>query len=107
VDFTYVVARLFSLAVGFLGSGVFVLARGKSYRRFLVIAPTLTVLADFVWMEDWSRARNFTAGFLLTDAARLVLYAIIVCSIGALPLLGLHWFVRAVKRNNRRLGKEG
>jgi hypothetical protein len=107
VDFTYIVALLFSLVVGFVGSVLFVLARGKYYWRFLVIAPTLTVIADFALMEDWSRASEFTAKFLLTDAALFALYAIVGCAVGALPVLGVHWFIRAVKRNNRRLEEEG
>ena len=107
MDFTYIVALLFSLTVGFVGSVLFVLASGKSYWRFFAIAPMLTVAADFALMEDWSRASEFTANFLLIDAALFALSAIVGCALGAFPVLGLHWFVRAVKRNNRRLEEDG
>lgn len=100
MDLTYIVAGLISVVVGFVGGGIFVLVQGQSYRRLLAAAVAVAVVADFVLLLDWSRVAEITPTFLLTDLAFFTLYALVGCSLGALPLLG-------GRRLYRRLRKSG
>jgi len=88
VDFTYLVAGLLSLLIGFVGAILFVLLRWQSYKRLLTITVLITLIADFALLLDWSRTDEMTADFLLIDLAFFAIYALIGCSITALVVLG-------------------
>jgi hypothetical protein len=102
MDFTYLVALVLSVIIGFAGALMFIAMRGQSYRRFAISVVFVIVAADFALLVDWSRANEFTASFLLTDAAFFVGYGIVGGLIGALPVLGLRAAYRRL--TTRRVG---
>lgn len=89
MDFTYLVALILSVVIGFAGALVFIAMRGRSYRRLVVSVLLVIVAADFALLLDWSRANEFTASILLADAAFFVGYGLVGGLIGALPVLSL------------------
>lgn len=89
MDFTYLVALLLSVVIGFTGALVFIAMRGRSYWRLAISVLLVTVTADFALLLDWSKADEFTASFLLTDAAFFVGCGLVGSLIGPLPVLGL------------------
>jgi hypothetical protein len=80
MDFTFLAAAFFSLLIGFIGTIIFVLTRGRSYLRLLFATVTTTVILDFALLLDWSRADEMTAEFLLTDFAFFMVYAVVGAS---------------------------
>ena len=89
MDFTYLVALVFSVVIGLVGALVFVAMRGGSYWRLASFVLLAAVAADFALLLDWSRANAFTGSLLLTDAAFFIAFGLVGGLIGALPVLGL------------------
>ncbi len=87
MDFTYIVAAIISFVVGIVGGGIFVLARGQSFRRLLAVTIPVAVLIDFALLLNWSRVDEMTTALFMTDLAFFMLYALVGCSLGALPFL--------------------
>jgi hypothetical protein len=102
IDFTYLVAILISLAVGFSGSLLFVISRGRSYWRLVVSTLIATVIADFSLLIDWSRSDEITASFLLTDAAFFTGYGLVACTLGTLPVVALRGVYRMAQARDAR-----
>jgi hypothetical protein len=97
MDFTYIAALCLSVVIGFASAVLFVALRGRSYWRLAIPALVVAVAADFALLLDWSRASEFPASLLLTDAAFFVGFGLIGCLIGALPVLGVRAAYRRFK----------
>jgi hypothetical protein len=97
MDFTYIVAGFISVVVGFIGAGLFLLMRGQSFRHLLAATVPVAIVIDFVLLLDWSRVEPMTTAFFLTDLAFFTIYALVGCSLGALPLLFARRLYRRLK----------
>ena len=102
MDFTYLVALVLSLAVGFVGSLLFVAVHGRSFRRLIAVTLAVSIIADFALLIDWSRSDEITAAFLLTDAAFFIVYGSVGCALGALPVLAIRRVYRAAAASDLR-----
>lgn len=100
MDFTYIVAGFISVVVGAVGGSLFLLVRGESYRRLLAATVPVAIVADFVLLLDWNRVEQMTTTFFLTDLAFFTLYALVGCSLGALPLLGARRLYRRLLKSD-------
>ncbi|MGV3554022.1 MAG: hypothetical protein ACO1OD_02075 [Croceibacterium sp.] len=97
MDFTYIIAGFISVVVGALGSGVFLLLRGESFWRLLAITVPIAIVVDFALLLDWSQIEPMTTAFFLTDLAFFSVYALIGCSLGALPFFGARKLCRVLR----------
>jgi hypothetical protein len=100
MDFTYYVAAVLSLVIGFVGAIIFVATRGRSYWQLLVTALAIALIADFALLLDWSHADQMTAGWLLTDLAFFAVYGVVGCSVGALPVLAVRRVIRSFQQRH-------
>lgn len=87
MDFTYIVAGFISVVVGAVGGSIFVMMQGQSYWRLLAGTVPVAIVVDFALLLDWSGVEPMTITFVLTDLAFFTVYALVGCSLGALPLL--------------------
>lgn len=99
MDFTYIVALMISVIVGFGIALVFITIKGQNLWKLFISAIIVAVIADFALLINWSHREEITAGFLLRDLAFFVSYGLIGCVVGALPVLGSRWLYRRFKRD--------
>ena len=69
MDFTYYVAFVLSVVVGFVAALIFIALKGRSYWRLALSSLLIAVLADFALLVDWRHTNEMTLAFLLTDVA--------------------------------------
>lgn len=98
MDFTYFVAGFIAVVVGAVSGSLFLLVRGESFWRLLAVMVTITVLVDFALLLDWSRVEHMTTALLLTDMGFFTVYALVGCSLGALPLLATRGVYRRCRK---------
>ncbi len=97
MDFTYLIAGFIGVVVGAIAGSLFLLMRGESFWRLLAVTVPISVVVDFALLLDWSRVEPMTTTFFLTDLAFFTVYALVGCSLGALPFLGARRLYRLLK----------
>jgi len=102
MDFTYLIALVFALLVGFAGSLLFLAIRGRAYWRLIASTLAVSVIADYALLIDWSRVDQYDTEFVLLDAAFFFGYGVIGCSIGTFPALAARAIYRTVKERELR-----
>jgi hypothetical protein len=100
VDFTYIIAGFLSVVVGAVGGTLFLLMRGESFGRLLATVVPIAIVVHFALLLDWSRIEPMTTTFFLTDLAFFTLYAVVGCSLGALPFLGARRLYRRLLKSD-------
>lgn len=97
MDFTYFVAGfIIAVVVGVIAGTIFLLAKGESFWRLMVISVPVAVIADFGLLLDFSRVEAFTIVSLLPDFGFFSLYGMVGCALGALPLIAARGVYRRV-----------
>lgn len=102
MDFTFFIAGLIAMVVGFIASIVFIARNGKSFLRLIAVSAAIAFVLDWLLLINWTLISSMTGLILLLDTVFFALYSVIGCSIGALPLFLLRFawrfFGRIVKR---------
>ena len=94
MDFTYYIAAILALIIGFVGSIIFVATRGRSKRRLIAFALVASLAVNFSTLINWSQVGGVSAGFLLVDFAFIIAFSFLGCVLGVLPILGLRMLWR-------------
>ena len=100
MDLTGLFALLFAGIVGFVIALTFAIRRGRSYARLSASILSLSVIADFALLVDWSRSDKITTQFLLSDAILFAMTGLIGGAVGAAPVLLCYWVYQAAKRRD-------
>lgn len=100
MDFTFIVAGFISVVVGAVGGSLFLMVRGESFWCLLAATVPVAIVVDFALLLDWSQVEPMTTTFLLTDLAFFALYALVGCSLGALPLFGARRLYRRLQKSD-------
>ena len=98
MDFTYFFAGILAALIGLIFAIIFVVLRGRSFRRVLAFSIVVSIAADFALLLDWSRASEMTAIFLATDFLAFFVYSLVGCAVGIAPVIWLRRLFRLLKR---------
>jgi len=98
VDFTYFIAAVVALIIGFLGSIIFAVAKGHSKRRLMALALVVALAVNFSTLINWAYVGDLSAGFLLLDFAFIAAFSFFGCALGTLPILGIRKLWRSYSR---------
>lgn len=87
MDFTYFFAGFIGLVVGLLAAIIFAARKGVSKRRLIFIATAIAVALDGALLISWPHITASDAAVLLFDLLFFILYSVVGCTLGALPVL--------------------
>ena len=102
MDFTYYVAFVLSVVVGFVSALIFIALKGRSYWRLALSSLLIAVLADFALLVDWRHTNEMTLAFLLTDVAIFTVCGMVGCFIGALPIVAARETYRSTRKRPKK-----
>jgi len=87
MDFTYFIAGIIAIVVGFVVGVMFVAFKGKSSLRLIAVAFAIAFALDWILLINWAHNADAPATILLSDFLFFAVYSFIGCMIGAFPLL--------------------
>jgi len=102
MDFTGIIALLLSGIAGFVIALTFAMWSSRSYALLFATILSVSVLADFALLVDWSRSDQITTEFLLNDAVLFAVTGLIGGAVGAAPVLLCYWIYQAAKKHDAR-----
>ena len=97
MDFTWIIAGLIALIVGFLAGWVFVLIRGQSKFRLIVSALLVSLGLNGYALINWDHVDDVTLDFLLLDFAVIAAYSLVGCIVGTLPAVTARYIWRKLR----------
>lgn len=98
MDFTYFVAGLIGVVVGFVTALIFIALKLGGKLRLLATAAIISLILAGFFLIDWTRIGSVPPGFLAADLGIIAIYILVGCFVGMSPPLVIRRLWRVIRR---------